>query len=281
MPRLLPPIKFMGLFDTVGSLGIPDFVGGVGLDWPQFHDQNVSSVVELVYHAMSLHDRFYIFTPCLAKRKLRTDKPDSYGITQKWFPGVHYDLGRQRFRFLRPFGGGFVERLLAGWTWASKEILPNEALADLVLKWMLEAMKLNDPNGQVVSLSKYDEEIDAAAQRMLSPNRQVGSGDVYQDILGYAPFGSAILGALTWLSGTRWQTNQIYQLLFAMRDRVIADLDSEVYNYEVADASLIQGQGDGERVTVERLGDVQDSRYPSQTFRAWVMKRRILGMGEE
>lgn len=64
-PDLRPPVKFLGLFDTVGGLGIPDFVGGVGLDWPKFHDQQVSSVVELVYHAMSLHDNFYIFPPVL------------------------------------------------------------------------------------------------------------------------------------------------------------------------------------------------------------------------
>lgn len=296
-PRLRPPVKFMGLIDTVGSLGIPDFVGGVGLDWPQFHDQNVSSVVELVYHAMSIHDRFYIFPPCFAKRKTKTkgsdkdepkndelekDKPENYGITQKWFPGVHYDLGRQRFRFLRPRGGSIIERLLAGWNWASREILPNEALSDLVLKWMLEAMKLNDPNGLVVPLSRYDEEIEAATQRMLSPNRQTGSGDVYQNILGYTPFGSVTLGLLTLLSGTRWQTNQIYQVLFAMRDRVIADLDSDVYNYEGVDASLVQGQGDGngdgDSVTVGSLAAVRDERYPSKTFRAWGLKRRILGM---
>jgi hypothetical protein len=236
----------MGLFDTVGSLGIPDFVGGAGLDWPQFHDQNVSTVVELVYHAVSLHDRFYIFPPCLAKRTPRVGKPDNFGITQKWFPGTHYDLGRQRFWFLRPFGGGLLERLLARWTWASREIQPNEVLSDLVLKWMLRAMKTNDPNGDVVLISKYDEEIEAATQRMVSPNRRCGDGDVYANIVSYVPFGRMISRSLTWLYGTSWQTNQIYQLLFALQDRLVADLDSQVYNYRAVDPSLIEDEGDSE-----------------------------------
>ncbi|KAF9275577.1 hypothetical protein BGZ68_010694 [Mortierella alpina] len=40
------PVKFMGLFDTVGALGLPTLDAGIGLDFPGFYDQNVSSVVE-------------------------------------------------------------------------------------------------------------------------------------------------------------------------------------------------------------------------------------------
>jgi hypothetical protein len=272
-PKLMPPVKFLGLFDTVGSLGIPDFVGGVGLDWPSFHDQKVSTVVELVYHAMSLHDDFYIFTPCLAKRSRRTGRPDDFGITQKWFPGVHYDLGRQRFKFLRMFGGGRLERLLARWSWVSKVIEPNEVLSDLVLKWMLEAVKDNDPSGQVISTEKVDKEITAANQRMVADNRKTGDGDVYRNIVAYAPFGSAIVGLLTGLFGTRWQTNQIFQLLFALRDRLIADSDAHVYRYMDTDASI----AGSEHQRIEELAEVTPARYPSQTYQAWRLKRRLLG----
>lgn len=272
-PKLLPPVKFLGLFDTVGSLGIPDFVGGVGLDWPKFHDQQVSTVVELVYHAMSLHDDFYIFTPCLAKRSHRSGRPDDFGITQIWFPGVHYDLGRQRFKFLRMFGGGWLERLLARWSWASKVIEPNEVLSDLVLKWMLEAIKVNDPSGQVISTERLDEEIAAADQRMVSDSRKIGDGDVYRNIVAYAPFGSAIVGLLTGLFGTRWQMNQLYQLFFALRDRFIADPDAHVYRYLDADASIVGS----ENQRIEELAEVTPARYPSQTYQAWRLKRSLLG----
>ncbi|PNP74450.1 hypothetical protein FNYG_12213 [Fusarium nygamai] len=271
-PKLLPPVKFLGLIDTVGSLGIPDFVGGVGLDWPQFHDQKVSSVVELVYHAVSLHDDLYVFPPCHAKRNPHPGMQKDFGITQCWFPGVHYDLGRQRFRFLRMFGGGWLEQLLARWKWASKVIKPNEVVADLVLKWILEAVKANDLSGQVIPISRVEKEIIAANERMVSKNRQIGDGDVYRNIVAYAPFGTAILKLLTTLYGTRWKTNQIYQLFFALRVRVVADLDSRVYNYMEVDGSIPNSQGQ----TIHDLAGIDRSRYPSQTYQAWRLFRTSL-----
>ncbi|KAH6887047.1 hypothetical protein B0T10DRAFT_515996 [Thelonectria olida] len=274
-PRLLPPVKFLGLFDTIGSLGIPDFVGGVGLDWPQFHDQNVSTVVDLVYHAVSLHDDFYIFPPCLAKRKKHEDKSDDFGITQQWFPGVHYDLGRQRFRFFRMFGGGLLERLLARWMWANKVIEPNEVLSDLVLKWMLEAIRKNDPSGQVITTTRVDQEIAAAKRKISSPSRRTGHGDVYKNIIEYGPFGKAIVGILTTLSGDRWRTNQIYQLFFALRDRLIADPNARVYDYMEADASIPEAHG----LTVEQLAGIDRARYPSQTYQAWRLCNRLPSQG--
>ncbi|KAJ6111294.1 hypothetical protein N7486_003529 [Penicillium sp. IBT 16267x] len=77
--RFIPPIKFMGLFDTVGSLGLPDFTGGVGLEWPAFYDQNISTAVENVYHAVSLHDRIYAFQPCLDVTNNIRDRPHQVG----------------------------------------------------------------------------------------------------------------------------------------------------------------------------------------------------------
>jgi len=50
------PIKFMGLFDTVGSRGIPklNYHAGVGFEWPEFHDNYVSTAVDKVYHAVAI-----------------------------------------------------------------------------------------------------------------------------------------------------------------------------------------------------------------------------------
>jgi len=85
----------MGLFDTVGSLGIPTFTGGLGLEWPKFHNDEVSSVVQSVYHLVSPHGRFYAFQPCLTRRS----RPGGPVIVEEWIPGAHYDLGRQKFLF--------------------------------------------------------------------------------------------------------------------------------------------------------------------------------------
>ncbi|KAM5527051.1 peptidoglycan binding domain containing protein [Fusarium oxysporum f. sp. phaseoli] len=102
-----PPVRFMGLFDTVGSLGIPTFTGGLGLNYLQFYDDVVSSVVMNVCHLVSVHDRLWAFQPCLAKRK----NGGKLGIYEEWLPGCHYDLGRQEFRFWRS-GGGVLEKLV-------------------------------------------------------------------------------------------------------------------------------------------------------------------------
>ncbi|KAH6995408.1 hypothetical protein EDB80DRAFT_877276 [Ilyonectria destructans] len=146
------------------------------------------------------------------------------------FPGVHYDLGRQRFQFLRSFGGGWLERLLSRWDWASKEIQLNDVLADLGFKWMLQAVRANDPAGEVIPALKVDQEIVAANQRMVLPNRKTGDRDVYMNVVEYLPFGNSIVSALTALWGTRWQRNQIYQLL--------ADLNSLVYDFKAVDSSI-------------------------------------------
>lgn len=63
-----PPIKFMGLLDTVGSLGIPRINPGLYLDYEEFYDQNVSGEVQNVYQALSIHDRLSVFEPCFIRR---------------------------------------------------------------------------------------------------------------------------------------------------------------------------------------------------------------------
>ena len=93
-----PPVKFMGLLDTVGDLGIPHFSEEILPEY-QFYDQNVSWEVEGVFQALAVNDRLSLFTPCFARRKLpvpeqyeavkyeptRNDEPN--GIDEVWFPG--------------------------------------------------------------------------------------------------------------------------------------------------------------------------------------------------
>ncbi|KAF9273652.1 hypothetical protein BGZ68_001329, partial [Mortierella alpina] len=144
-----PPVKFMGLFDTVGSLGIPYLNPGIGLDFREFYDTKVSSVVEKVYHALSMHDRLWGFEPCHALPDSHRIGPQ-FEIHERWFPGCHYDLGRQRFRFLGNGSNWFeyvVGRILGP---LSNVIEPNHVFADLVLKWMLEKIRLHDPPGRVI-----------------------------------------------------------------------------------------------------------------------------------
>lgn len=87
-----PPIEFMGLLDTVGSLGVPKIDPGTSLSY-DFHDQNVSNEVQHVFQALATHDRLFAFEPCFARRRSNT----AVQPVELWFPGAHYDIGRVQF----------------------------------------------------------------------------------------------------------------------------------------------------------------------------------------
>ncbi|KAF2463088.1 peptidoglycan binding domain-containing protein, partial [Lindgomyces ingoldianus] len=192
------PIKFLGLFDTVGGLGIPHLNAGTGFDWPDFYDQKVSSVVQHVYHAVCLHDRLWIFQPCLA---FEGDGEVRAEVHQVWFPGCHYDVGRQTFRFVRQAPQNQIERIVGALPdRLAKTIYPNHVLADCVLRWMLESVLTHDTQNLVIPGLKN--EIQALGQRIVSASSPrylgeggakagpTGSGDVYGNVLEYAPAGS-------------------------------------------------------------------------------------------
>ena len=259
------PVKFLGLFDTVGSLGIPHFTGGLGFEWPEFYDQKVSSVVEKVYHAMSLHDRIWAFEPCVALRDPTTqDQNPNLEIVEKWFPGAHYDLGRQRFRFFRaglPGSEGFVAGIL---NWFGRTIEPNLVLSDLVLKWMMESIRQHDPDHTLIPdwAIEYQN-----ITRRISATPKTGSGDVYGDALNFVPFGKVIdLASRGYLSRSVLsflQVESLLQILFAVTDRRVPDKDAKLYDYKVKDPTLETGS------SIETLAGLDEKRYPSRTYESF------------
>ena len=146
-----PPVKFMGLLDTVGALGIPLINSGVGLSY-EFYDQIVSTDVQNVYQALATHDRLGLFTPCFARRneskmrQLHIDGPVKYVTEEAWFPGAHYDIGRQRFVF--PRKAGRLERVLNflddHYNFLGINVRPTDAFSDAPLKWMLDNVATHD-----------------------------------------------------------------------------------------------------------------------------------------
>lgn len=94
-------IKFVGVWDTVGSLGIP--TDGVRLPlltkrWT-FHDTTLSSRVRFAYHALAIDEQRGPFKPTLWERK---EEATDQTLEQVWFAGVHSDVG-----------GGYAEPELA------------------------------------------------------------------------------------------------------------------------------------------------------------------------
>lgn len=111
-------IAFIGVWDTVGALGIP--IDGfrppvLSRRWT-FHDTTLSRTVRNAYHAVSIDDRRRPFTPTLWVHKTREDgsreePPPQQTVRQVWFAGVHSDVG-----------GGY----------------PEPELAEIPLLWMAD-----------------------------------------------------------------------------------------------------------------------------------------------
>ena len=102
-------IKFIGVWDTVGALGIPvRGLKGLTRDRHQFHDTELSGSVRNAYHALAIDERRGPFAPTLWLEK---PKPGQT-VEQVWFAGVHSDIG-----------GGY----------------PEPQLSDIALRWMLDA----------------------------------------------------------------------------------------------------------------------------------------------
>lgn len=83
IPRV--PIKSVAVWDTVGSMGIPNYVKGSRNDFFSFVDTKLSRAVEFGFHAMALDEQRRDFPVT------RWDKDAR--VQQVWFTGAHSDVG--------------------------------------------------------------------------------------------------------------------------------------------------------------------------------------------
>lgn len=109
-PQGTMDIHFLGVWDTVGALGVPDDVALINLiDDPakhSFHDTDLSMKVTHARHALAIDETRQSFMPTLW-----TNIENRPTVKQVWFPGVHSDVG-----------GGYA----------------HCGLSDGALKWMIE-----------------------------------------------------------------------------------------------------------------------------------------------
>ncbi|KAK3805684.1 MAG: hypothetical protein J3R72DRAFT_408762 [Linnemannia gamsii] len=263
------PVKFMGVMDTVGGLGVPTLDAGIGVKFPGFYDQKVSSVVEKVYHALSIHDRLLGLEPCRTVRDPKHEGRPELKIHEHWFPGCHYDIGRHRWRFLRN-GSNWIEsmvgRILSP---LSNVIEPNRILADLVLKWMLKSIMDHDPHGMV--MQRIGTRIDQLIADMKGATRaDTGSGDIYNNLLAFGPAGKVWQVLASTFPGQFSDLKIAIGVLLQARDRIISDSNAVLTLYHEKSAEL------GDKTIVE-LGWIVPERYPSRTYEDFRMYLRIMG----
>ncbi|WP_165245256.1 DUF2235 domain-containing protein [Paludisphaera soli] len=99
-------IRFLGVWDTVGALGIPlELANRLNAEFYQFHDTELSAIVQRAYHALALDEHRRDYDAALWDPK---EKPGQE-VEQRWFAGAHSDVG-----------GGYEDR----------------RLSDIALRWM-------------------------------------------------------------------------------------------------------------------------------------------------
>jgi uncharacterized protein (DUF2235 family) len=116
------PIKVVGVWDTVGSLGVPRLsIVGIGRSSFRFHHTGLRVPIENAYHALAIDEHRQDFAPTLwtvhrgpggslaAPRQLSS-------VEQRWFVGAHANVG-----------GGYSDNLLG----------------QIPLRWMMKKASLH------------------------------------------------------------------------------------------------------------------------------------------
>lgn len=109
-------VRALGVWDTVGSYGIPSglAISGLGVAMAAknlgFHDRQLGKCVEHAYHAVAIDEARGAFQPTLWLQRKGESRAN---VEQVWFAGVHSDVG-----------GGY----------------PVSGLSDAALVWMMDRM---------------------------------------------------------------------------------------------------------------------------------------------
>lgn len=82
-------IRFIGVWDTVGALGVPLSAVPFSRDYYQWHDTELSKIVDYACHALALDEQRKDFAPTVWTRA----KPENVKVEQRWFAGSHSDVG--------------------------------------------------------------------------------------------------------------------------------------------------------------------------------------------
>ncbi len=116
-------ITFVGVWDTVGALGIPSrILKAITRNRRyKFHDTKLSGIIKHACHAVAINEKRVDFKPTLWEGPAKSGQT----VDQVWFAGVHGDVG-----------GGY----------------PRKGLSDLTLAWMWERAAHAEPGGRGLAI---------------------------------------------------------------------------------------------------------------------------------
>jgi uncharacterized protein (DUF2235 family) len=100
-------IKFIGVYDTVGALGVP-IAAAAKVNEPivGFHDTGLGDIVENAVQALAVDEKRGPYVPTLWTQKANAAAVAGQSALQVWFPGVHSDIG-----------GGYGDKGIGNITW--------------------------------------------------------------------------------------------------------------------------------------------------------------------
>jgi len=104
-------VKFVGVWDTVGAMGIPISFLGLFDDKDEFYDTKIGSNVRIARHAMAIDEYRSDFEPTIWEPK------ETMNLKQVWFAGAHSNVGGS----YKPDSDGSL-------------------LSDIPLEWMVKEM---------------------------------------------------------------------------------------------------------------------------------------------
>ncbi len=119
-------IKFLGVWDTVGALGIPiDSFDRFNRRFFEFHDTRLSGIVENAFHALAIDEYRPPFKPTLWAA---SEPTAGQTMEQRWFIGAHANVG-----------GGYRDSYLS----------------DLALHWMQQKARACDLELNPISVAEH------------------------------------------------------------------------------------------------------------------------------
>lgn len=125
-------ITCLGVWDTVGSLGVPGEIFEFLNREHRFHDAELSDIVDAAFHAIAIDEKRGPFQPTLWQKDVDKDLGRQV-VEQVWFAGVHGNVG------------GGVE---------------DSRMSDLALRWMIDRVRahsgLHFDEGYVDTLNDDD-----------------------------------------------------------------------------------------------------------------------------
>ena len=80
-------VHFVGVWDTVGALGIPFSLMGLFDSKDEFYDTKMGANVSIARHALAIDEKREDFEPTVWRARKGVD------LKQVWFAGVHSDIG--------------------------------------------------------------------------------------------------------------------------------------------------------------------------------------------